>query len=165
MLRKSVILTMLLKVFIRKIRKTITAQLLANQLPVFKVLLCVFVFKVDVQFNFNKELNFPAVTFCNLSPLRRSALVCSRFDKERNDPSSPCSNITASVTGKQTAAQIEQEIVNILRNTRRDTTITKNAVFDFNQSYPTQAEYALYGFRIDDMLIRCTWNGQPCSSR
>ena len=62
--------------------------------------------QVDVKYNFNKEIGFPAVTFCNLNPLNRTKLVCSRFDRERDDPLGLCQRSNVSSTDAQTIVQI-----------------------------------------------------------
>lgn len=125
--------------------------------------------QVDVQFNFNKELNFPAVTFCNLTPLKRFSLECTRFDPNRTDPAGPCGNysllLAAAAAQNTTASQLQYEhklrnLLQALKTGDADYGIVPN----FNQSYPTQEEYAAYGFRVEDMLISCTWKGQPCST-
>ena len=49
---------------------------------------------VNVEYNFSKSLSFPAVTFCNLNPIRNSKIKGTRFEKLKDrEPTNSASRV------------------------------------------------------------------------
>eukprot|EP00117_Sycon_ciliatum_P025852 scpid47944/ scgid21366/ Acid-sensing ion channel 3; Amiloride-sensitive cation channel 3; Dorsal root ASIC len=103
-------------------------------------------FQVDVEFSFNRQLAFPAVTFCNLNPMNVKLLNCSRFHDE-----------CLQLAGANQSA--DGQLI------KTDDAIGYAHEYNFSGEPITRAEYLQYGFLPEDMIITCTWNGEPCSAR
>eukprot|EP00117_Sycon_ciliatum_P001065 scpid49206/ scgid6888/ Amiloride-sensitive sodium channel subunit alpha; Alpha-NaCH; Epithelial Na(+) channel subunit alpha; Nonvoltage-gated sodium channel 1 subunit alpha; SCNEA len=122
-------------------------------------------FKVDVKYKFNKEIGFPAVTLCNLNPLNRSKLECSRFDTSVHKGALVCQQTASGnhTTVQVTLAQILQARINALL--KSDLQQAKERAFQYNfthQEAMTAAEIAKYGYDLSKLMVSCTFRGQPC---
>jgi hypothetical protein len=150
---------------------------------------------VNVEYNFSKSLLFPAVTFCNLNPVRNSVVNGSRFERTKRSAltnsksdftSQNCSNLLTPGSGEPgvldfsdlgclnsgvSQSQSEPDNAYDAFIQALDKTFTAKFVAEqkiehrFDELHPTFDELKKMGHTLDAMLLDCLWKGQRCSSR
>ena len=145
---------------------------------------------INVEYNFSKSLVFPAVTFCNLNPVRNSMVSGSRFEQlkgsrvaNRSVRSLSPQSLNAQTTGSGALGGMDFTDLGSLDsrapepNTYDDFINALNKVFTasfvdeqkiehrFDELHPTFDELREMGHTLDAMLLDCLWKGQPCSAR
>lgn len=148
---------------------------------------------IDIAYNFSKSLAFPAVTFCNLNPVRNSKIPGSRFEVLK-DPQPvntiskgsfsfvSASNKTSNGTDSNGTTfgwmdfdsggfSYQSGAVYTAFIKSLDAIFTAK-FFDervnenkFAELHPTFEELKEMGHQLDEMLLDCTWKGLSCSAR
>ncbi|CAF2135194.1 unnamed protein product [Rotaria magnacalcarata] len=120
---------------------------------VFTTLMCIFIYTVIVKYiaqptkinlsvrQHRDTKNFPAITFCNLNPLRSEKFIDDDLHEQRTPPNS--NQFYTDEDYKNRFIQYMGRLVAKNLENKQSTTIPS-------------------GYKLDDLLVQCTFNGRTC---
>ncbi|CAF1649642.1 unnamed protein product [Rotaria magnacalcarata] len=120
---------------------------------VFTTLMCIFIYTVIVKYiaqptkinlsvrQHRDTKNFPAITFCNLNPLRSEKFIDDDLHEQRTPPNS--NQFYTDDDYKNRFIQYMGRLVAKNLENKQSTTIPS-------------------GYKLDDLLVQCTFNGRTC---
>ncbi|XP_022111141.1 amiloride-sensitive sodium channel subunit alpha-like isoform X2 [Acanthaster planci] len=119
-------------------------------------------YNVNIEVRTPKRVEFPAVTWCNLNPIRKDALADFTDLRSLLEGGSSSCGTAVNATfggypGDWESADIDYELEDC-------TSQTVDAAIDIVGAMPYQ-ERAVTGHRLNDMLLMCTFQQKPCSPK